>query len=102
MSAEARKRRVMEVDLRQALRDGGFRIDYQPIFDVHACCNGLRGAAPMETPDRRTLPPSSFIPLAEETGFIGEMGEWVLAKPRLQPLNGRRPLRSPSISRRSS
>jgi diguanylate cyclase (GGDEF)-like protein len=81
MGAAARQKRILEVDLKQALRDGEFRIEYQPIFDVSTralsgCEALLRWDHPIEGP----VSPSIFIPIAEETGLIRDIGEWVLTE----------------------
>lgn len=73
-----RKRRI-ERDLREALRTDALDIHYQPIFDVRdqsvSSCEAL---ARWRHPQLGAVPPGVFIPIAEETGIIVELGEWVL------------------------
>ncbi len=92
----------MENDLRRALEREEFRLYYQPIIDtssgaIVACEALLR----WQHPDLGLLPPSEFLNLAEETGIINPIGEWVLrsgckeAHSWMQHLNRER---SPAVS----
>jgi diguanylate cyclase (GGDEF)-like protein/PAS domain S-box-containing protein len=79
MDASAKARLTMEQDLRQAMIDGGFEIHYQPLVnlrsgEVSACEALLR----WRHPERGMISPAEFIPIAEDTGLIAELGDWVL------------------------
>ncbi|MBA2934102.1 EAL domain-containing protein [Sphingomonas sp. CGMCC 1.13654] len=79
LDAAARRRRQIELDLREALHKGQFRLDYQPIFDLKAdrIC-GFEALMRWDHPTRGLVSPVEFIPVAEESGLIVAMGEWAL------------------------
>jgi diguanylate cyclase (GGDEF)-like protein/PAS domain S-box-containing protein len=79
MDASAKARLTMEQDLRQALVNGGFEIHYQPL--VHLGRNEVSGCEALlrwRHPERGMISPAEFIPVAEDTGLITELGDWVL------------------------
>jgi diguanylate cyclase (GGDEF)-like protein/PAS domain S-box-containing protein len=79
MLAEADERRRLEAALRCALANGEFTLHYQPFVDVKTgLVTGFEALARWRHPERGTVSPQIFIPLAEETGIIVALGEWVL------------------------
>jgi diguanylate cyclase (GGDEF)-like protein/PAS domain S-box-containing protein len=79
MDASARARLSMEQDLRQALVNGGFEIHYQPLVDLRSGeISGCEALLRWRHPERGMVSPAEFIPVAEDTGLITELGDWVL------------------------
>ncbi|MCP3373853.1 bifunctional diguanylate cyclase/phosphodiesterase [Bradyrhizobium cajani] len=79
MDASAKARLNMEQDLRQALVNGGFEIHYQPLVDLRSgAVSGCEALLRWRHPERGMVSPAEFIPVAEDTGLINELGDWVL------------------------
>ncbi|AUC99876.1 hypothetical protein CWS35_28130 [Bradyrhizobium sp. SK17] len=79
MDARAKARRSLELELRQAIADGSFELHYQPLLHLEhgqvSCCEALLR---WRHPERGTISPADFIPVAEDTGLINDLGHWVL------------------------
>jgi EAL domain-containing protein (putative c-di-GMP-specific phosphodiesterase class I) len=79
MDAAAEARRNLEIDLRGALSRGEFEIYYQPLVEAQTGRpTGAEALVRWRHPRNGLVSPADFIALAEETGFIVQLGEWVL------------------------
>ena len=79
LSEAAFERQQMDAYLGQALLKQEMRIFYQPQFNIEGHITGMEALLRWEHPVLGSVPPSKFIPLAEENLFIHTLGEWVLA-----------------------
>jgi diguanylate cyclase (GGDEF)-like protein len=80
MDAKVHERRQLEIDLRHAIAHGDLEVYYQPCLSLKDDrITGCEALVRWRHPERGMVSPAEFIPIAEDTGLINEIGEWVLA-----------------------
>ena len=81
MDERLTNRHILERDLRQAIAAGELDLHYQPVVDLRTMKpTGLEALLRWTHKVHGVVPPSKFIPVAEESGLIGDIGRWVLAE----------------------
>jgi diguanylate cyclase (GGDEF)-like protein len=79
MDQQMQTRRIMEQDLRRGLPAGEFELYYQPVVNLASNeISGFEALIRWNHPEKGLISPATFIPLAEEIGFIVPLGEWVI------------------------
>jgi diguanylate cyclase (GGDEF)-like protein len=81
MDADLSSRKLLEGDLLQAIKNDGLRAAYQPIVNAAGdAMVGVEALARWKHPTQGDIPPSRFIPIAEHSGLIVDLGEWMLRR----------------------
>jgi diguanylate cyclase (GGDEF)-like protein len=79
MDAELQTRRALEIDMRRAIIEGEFELYYQPLVLVRSrTISGFEALIRWRHPTRGIVFPTAFIPIAEDTGLIIQLGQWIL------------------------
>ena len=79
MTSRAKERLTLEADLRRSIERNELRLHYQPQVDlISGKIVGVESLVRWQHPQRGLIPPGDFIPLAEESGFVVQLGDWVL------------------------
>lgn len=80
-AAHSKNRLQLEEDLRGALRNDGLELHYQPVIElVSGQLVGVEALARWTHPDQGPVPPTTFMPLAEETGLIAQLDKWAISR----------------------
>jgi diguanylate cyclase (GGDEF)-like protein len=95
MEAEAKQRLMLDADMRQALEQNQFELHFQPQVNFSGTICGMESLIRWRHPQRGLVSPAAFIPMAEKSGLIVAIGEWVLQRacalsvrlPENSPLN---------------
>jgi diguanylate cyclase (GGDEF)-like protein len=92
MSQSIEERQAMENDLKQAIERGELVLEYQPKYNLKKnICDSLEALIRWDNPARGRVSPLAFIPIAEETGQIIQIGDWVIEQAciKIKELNAR-------------
>lgn len=81
MDSEMRERRMLEMELRHAIDEGELVLHYQPLVSAESKQpSGFEALVRWNHPLRGVIPPAEFIPIAEQTGIIQQIGDWTLRR----------------------
>ncbi len=79
MDSTMRERRMLEMELREAIKNGEFVLYYQPLVSAEDHKpNGFEALMRWNHPIRGIVPPAEFIPIAEQSGLIQQIGDWTV------------------------
>ena len=92
MDKRLRERRALQKDLRTAIERGEIALHYQPLAVMGGEIIGFEALARWSHPTLGMVPPNTFIPVAEESGLIVELGEWILREACREAASWPRPL----------
>jgi diguanylate cyclase (GGDEF)-like protein/PAS domain S-box-containing protein len=92
MDQRLRERRSLQHDLRRALEENELSLHYQPQARMDGEIIGFEALVRWRHPTRGNIPPNTFIPIAEESGLIISIGEWILREACREASTWKRPL----------
>jgi EAL domain-containing protein (putative c-di-GMP-specific phosphodiesterase class I) len=92
MATRLRERAALQADLKAAIQNDELRLHYQPQLKMTGEIKGFEALTRWKCPKRGMVPPSEFIPLAEESSLILLLGEWVLREACREAASWERPL----------
>jgi diguanylate cyclase (GGDEF)-like protein/PAS domain S-box-containing protein len=93
MDKRLREKRALQHDLQSAIARNEVTLHYQPVARTNGEVVGLEALARWNHPRRGQIPPGTFVPIAEDSGLIMPMGEWILRQACLEAATWSNPLR---------